>query len=167
MSFIERKERPHRKRARSGEIYAQSAKKAPAATRTPTTVAPIPATVRAPLLPPLNEPVGTTVEELEEDELVKIGVRELEPEVPEEEPEERVLFPEEVEEGEEEVEERAASMVNVLVWESTELTFPTGEAWRLYPSPAGTAGRVMVMVPFDVGTLLDNANVLRKLGLTR
>ena len=45
--------------------------------------------------------------------------------------------PEEVEESEEEVEERAASMVNVLVWESTELTFPTGEAWRLYPSLHG------------------------------
>ena len=36
--------------------------------------------------------------------------------------------PEEVEESEE-VEERAASMSNAAVWESTELTFPMGEAW--------------------------------------
>ena len=66
-------------------IYAQSAKKAPAATRTPTTVAPILVAVRAPLLPPLKEPVGTTVEELEEDELVGVNGEVLEPGVPEEE----------------------------------------------------------------------------------
>lgn len=36
-----------------------------------------------------------------------------------------------------EEEERAASMSNVPVWESTMLTFPTGEAWRVYPELRG------------------------------
>lgn len=53
-----------------GETYAQNVKKAPAATRTPTMVAPTPVTLRAPLLLPLplkEPPVGMVVEEDEED----------------------------------------------------------------------------------------------------
>ena len=47
-------------------------------------------------------------------------------------------YPEEppVEDGVE-VEERAASMVKVEVWESTLLMFPTAEAWKVYPSLRG------------------------------
>ena len=44
---------------------------------TPTAVAPMPVTLRAPLLPPLKEPVGRVVEEVEEDVLVN-GVAKLE-----------------------------------------------------------------------------------------
>jgi len=85
----------------------------------------MPVKVRAPLLPPLKEPVGRTVEELEEDEPLKgvdVGVVALKPV-----PEETVPVPDEVGESEE---ERAAAISNVLVWESTVLTFPTGEACR-------------------------------------
>ena len=48
----------------------QVAKKAPAAKRRPIVVAQMPVTLRAPLLPPLKEPVGMVVEEVEEDVLV-------------------------------------------------------------------------------------------------
>jgi len=41
-----------------GDTCVQSPKKAPAATRTPMAVAPMPATLRAPLLPPLKAPVA-------------------------------------------------------------------------------------------------------------
>lgn len=41
--------------------------------------------------------------------------------------------PEELELEESEELERAAAMSKVAVWESTELTFPIGEAWRVYP----------------------------------
>ena len=47
---------------RSIPTHAQSAKKAPAATRMPTTAAPTPVTLGTPLLPPLEGPVGTAVE---------------------------------------------------------------------------------------------------------
>ena len=50
--------------------------------------------------------------------------------------EDGVPVPEEVEESEE-VEERAASISNAAVWESTELTSPIGEAWRVYPELQG------------------------------
>ena len=40
------------------------------ATKRLAAVAPIPMTLRAPLLPPLKEPVGMTVEDVEEDVLV-------------------------------------------------------------------------------------------------
>ena len=57
------------------DTYTQNVKKAPTATRTPTTVAPMPVTLRAPLLPPLplplKEPVGMVVEDDEEDVPVK------------------------------------------------------------------------------------------------
>jgi len=89
------------------DTYAQSAKKAPAATRTPTMVAPMPTTLIAPLLPPLKEPVGTIVEDDLEDVVVK-GIEfrvELKP-VEEGDP---------VPEEEESDEERAASMVKLVV----------------------------------------------------
>jgi hypothetical protein len=41
-------------------------------------------------------------------------------------------FPDEVEDKVEE-EERASRMSNALVWERTEVTSPTGEAWKVYP----------------------------------
>jgi hypothetical protein len=41
----------------------------------------------------------------------------------------------EEEEDKEELEETNWPMSNWLVWESTVLTFPTGEAWKLYPEP--------------------------------
>ena len=44
---------------------------------TPTAAAPIPVTLRAPLLPPLKEPVGMVMEEVEEDLPVN-GVAKLE-----------------------------------------------------------------------------------------
>jgi len=105
----------------------------------------MPITLKAPLLPPLKEPVGTIVleDEVEEDVLVdgvEFGVGLVErPETEDGEP-----APEEVDEESEEVEERAGSMSNVVVWESTTFTFPTGEAWRVYPEPEGTAGRATV-----------------------
>ena len=48
-----------------------------------------------------------------------------------------VPVPDEVEDDEFDEEERAWSMSNVLVWESTELTFPVGEAWKVYPELHG------------------------------
>jgi len=155
----------------------QDAKNAPAATRTPTAVAQIPVTPRAPLLPllplPLKEPDGTVVEEVEEDVPVN-GVRE-EPglvERPETEgglpvPEEGGLpVPEEVEEKEEVV-ERGWAMSNIPVWESTELMFAIFEAWKVYPEPIGTEGRVKVMFWSDDLTELLNAKSLRKMLLVR
>jgi len=80
------------------------------------------------------------VEEVEEDVLVKGVGGELKlverPETEEGEP---------VPEEDEEVVERGVSMSNASVWESTELTFPILEAWRVYPEPCGTTGRVKVM----------------------
>jgi len=77
----------------------------------------MPITLMAPLLPPLKEPVGTVVEE--DDEEVPVNGVEFEPklevvEVERPETEDGVPVPEEVEESEE-VEERAASMSNVAV----------------------------------------------------
>jgi hypothetical protein len=43
-----------------------------------------------------------------------------------------VPVPDEVEDKVEE-EERASRMSNALVWERTEVTSPTGEAWKVYP----------------------------------
>ena len=62
--------RPYGKRIRTDDTCAQSPKNAPAATRTPTTVAPMPVTLRAPpvLLPPLKEPVDVGPEDEWEDE---------------------------------------------------------------------------------------------------
>lgn len=98
--------------------------------------------------------MGIAVEEVEEEAVVKgvcFGV-ELKPEAREELKEEKkvrlsslfnkcstytedgVPVPEEEElETADEVEERAAAMSNAGVWLSTELTFPTGEAWNWYP----------------------------------
>ena len=68
MNVIEKEKRVRMRNelVRSIPTHAQNAKKAPAAIRTPTTAAPTPVTLRAPLLPPLKEPVGTTVEDEED-----------------------------------------------------------------------------------------------------
>ena len=151
------KKRPYRRQARTGNIYAQRPKKAPAATRTPTTVAPMPVTLRAPLLPlkaPVDVVPGEVLVDVPDPARVDVLLMvEPTPEVEMEEgpPElrkvdegestkdrydtyivEEVPFPEEVEESEE-LEESAASIWNVAVWESTVLTSPTGEAWKAYP----------------------------------
>jgi len=103
----------------------------------------MPVKLMTPLLPPLKEPpVGTVVGEVEEDVLVNgvdFGVIEVErPET-----EDGFPVPEEVELKEEE--DWGGPMSNAPVWESTVFTFPTGEAWKVYPDPTGTAGRVKVM----------------------
>jgi hypothetical protein len=67
---------PYRMRGHTGNIYAQKPKKAPAATRTPTAVAPIPVTLRAPLppLPPLKASVAVVLGEVLVDVLDPAGV---------------------------------------------------------------------------------------------
>jgi len=164
-------------RHKRGRVYlhrrtthsTQDAKNAPAATRTPTAVAQIPVTPRAPLLPllplPLKEPDGTVVEEVEEDVPVN-GVREEPGLVERPETEEGLPVPEEVEEKEEVV-ERGWAMSNIPVWESTELMFAIFEAWKVYPEPIGTEGRVKVMFWSDDLTELLNAKSLRKMLLVR
>ena len=82
-----KKKRP---RSHTGGICVQSAKKAPAATRTPTIVAPMPVTLRAPLLPPLKALVAVLVGEVLVEEPDTVGTDvllmvELEPEVEREE----------------------------------------------------------------------------------
>jgi len=78
-----------------------------------------------------------------------------------------VPVPEDVEEGKEELEERCSPISNVAVSERVVVTSPTGEAWKVYPGPAGTTGRTTVMVPSEVVTMFFNAKVLRKLSLVR
>jgi hypothetical protein len=107
-----------------------------------------------------------------EDELVDVPVGvvllmvELELEVEREEEPEMVPVPDEVEDKVEE-EERASRMSNALVWERTEVTSPTGEAWKVYPGPAGTTGRPTVMFPSEVVTRFFMAKVLWKVGFVR
>jgi len=104
-------------------------------------VTPMPTTPSAPLLP-LKDPVGTVVDEVEEDVSVNgvdFGVRVERPET--------VPVPEEVElEEGERVEEEAAPMTNAGVWLSTVFTSPIGEAWNVYPEPGSTTGIVTVTV---------------------
>jgi len=59
---------PDGKRIHAGSVCVQSPKKAPAATKTPTMVALMPATLTAPLLPPLKEPEGVVLGEVLVDE---------------------------------------------------------------------------------------------------
>lgn len=167
------KARPHGKLTDTVDTYAQNAKKAPAAIRTPTTVAPTPVTLRAPLPLPLKEPEGTAVDEEEPEDVpverVDTGVMvEPRPEEVEEGGRVEMEVPDpELEGSEEEVEERGAPTSNWAVWESTVFTSPTGEAWKVYPEPSWTVGRVRVMVPSEVWTVFANANVLRKASLVR
>jgi len=128
--------------------------------------------VRAPFPFPLKEPVDVLVGEVLVDETDTAEVEVLltvEPKLVVEREEERpetdeLKVPEE--EGEE-LEERAGSTWNWAVWESTVVTSPTGEAWRVYPEPGGTAGKVTVIVPSAVVTMFLTANVLLKLSLVR
>jgi len=153
----------------TSSICVQSAKKAPAATRTPTIVAPMPVTLRAPLLPPLKALVAVLLGEVPVEELDTVGTDillmvELEPELEREELPERVelefLLPEEVEEEDkEELEEMTSPIENEAVWESTLVTSPIGDAWKVYPEPVGTTGMVTVRVPSAVVTTFFNANV--------
>lgn len=91
--------------------------------------APMPATLRAPLLLPLplKEPVGMTVEELEEEELVKGVDFGVEVVLERETEDDGFPVPEEVE-LEREEEEEGSAMSNAGVWLNTKFTFPTGEA---------------------------------------
>jgi len=157
---------PHRKQVHTGDTYVQNPKKAPAATRTPTMLAPMPVTLRAALLPPLKEPEGEVLGEVLEDVLVpvegvEVVMEEGPPEVEIEEP-----VPE-VELEDEEVPEMGSSMLNALVWESVLVTSPTGEAWKVYPEPAGTTGITTVTFPSEVATVFLKAKVLRKMELVR
>lgn len=133
-------------------LYAQRPKKAPAAMRTPTMVAPIPVMPRAPLLPPLKAPVAVVAGEFKVDELdpgvdvllieveregvlpvlCKVGEVESKKDEGNTYTEDKEPVPE-VEEDKEELEEMGSLISNELVWERTSLTFPVGEAWRVYP----------------------------------
>lgn len=139
-------------------------------------MAPIPVTPTAPLLPPLKEPVDVEPGEVLVDEpdtaegvdVLLIVEPKPEVEVDGGPPEREVELPlPDVDEGKEEEEERAAAMSNWGVSESTVLTSPTGEAWKVYPEPGSTTGRSTVKVPSDVVTLFFRANVSRKASFVR
>jgi hypothetical protein len=162
------------KQTHTGDAHVQRPKNAPAATRTPTTVAPIPVTPRAPLLPPLKEPVDVGVGEVpvdEPDPLEMVDVLlmvEPTPEVDVREGRIEVPFPDvdEVDDKEED-EDSASAISNAAVRESVVVTSPIGEAWKVYPGPAGTTGRTTSMVPSAVVTTFFKAKVLRKASLVR
>lgn len=167
-----------RRETHAGDIRIQSAKKPPAATRTPTRVAPMPVIPRAPLLP-LKAPVAVVPGEVLVDDPGTIGLDVLvmvepKPEVeregvPPEMEEVKVPVPDRVEDGmEEDKEEEICSPIsNAPVSESVVVTSPTGDAWNVYPGPGGTTGITTVMVPSEVMTTFFNANVLRKMSLVR
>jgi len=129
-------------------------------------VAPMPVTLRAPLLPPLKAPVAVG-EEFEDAPLEGVDVLLVVVPKPEDVREmERVVevpFPE----VEDEEEEMGSAMANALVWESVRVTSPTGEAWKVYPEPAGTTGITTVRFPSDGLMVFFKAKVLWKSGLVR
>jgi len=92
---------------------------------------------------------------------------EREVETPVREVEVPVLDEEEVEDEEELEEELGSPISNAPVSESVVVTSPIGEAWMVYPEPAGTTGMTTVMVPSAVFTTFFKANVLRKMSLVR
>jgi len=135
----------------------------------------MPVTPRAPLLPPLKEPVGVEVGEVLEDEpdpfggvdvllmvepTPEVDVREVPREV-------EVPFPDEEVEDMVEEEESASAMSNWEVSESVVVTSPIGEAWKVYPEPAGTTGMSTSRVPSAVVTTFFKAKVLRKASLVK
>jgi len=135
----------------------------------------MPVTPIAPLLPPLKEPpvdvlVGEVLVDVPVTPVGDVVLLTVEPK-PELEreggpPEREVPVPVPVEDELVE-EERAAAMSNVPVRESTVLTSPTGEAWKVYPEPIGTTGRSTVTDPSEVVRVFLKANVLRKMSLVR
>lgn len=76
-----------------------------------------------------------------------LGIVELIPEVERELPE---MDEPEIEEPDKELEETGSLMLNVVVWERTLPVFPTPEARREYPSPAGTEGRITETDPEEI-----------------
>jgi len=130
----------------------------------------MPVTLRAPpvLLPPLKEPVDEGFEEVDEPDP---GVDVLETEVPVDVRlglmEVEVPFPDMVEEDITELEERAAPISKAAVLESTVVTSPMGEAWKVYPEPGVTTGMTTVRVPSEVVTTFFKAKVLRKISLVK
>jgi len=131
----------------------------------------MPVTLRAPpvLLPPLKAPVDEGPEEVDEPDP---GVDVLETEEPEVDVrlglmEVEVPFPDTVEEDITELEERAAPISKAAVLESTVVTSPIGEAWKVYPEPGGTTGMTTLRVPSEVVTTFFKAKVLRKISLVK
>jgi len=126
-------------------------------------------------LPPLKDPVGEVLGNVPVDVpdppegLNVLLMVEPIPEVDVGGPPERevMLLVPDVLGGSEEEEEMGSAMSNALVWESVVVTSPTGEAWKVYPGPAGTTGRRTVMVPSEVAMVFLKANVLRKISLVR
>jgi len=116
-------------------------------------------------LPPLKEPVEDVLGDVPVDDsgvdVLLMAELKREEELPE-----RVEVEEPEEEGEE-LEEIGAEMLNWVVWESTVLTSPTGEAWKEYPEPGSTTGITTVTVPSEVVTIFFNANVLWKTSLVK